>query len=436
LVTLNVVSADAIVIGAGVIGCAVALELARAGREVLVVDRAAGPGQGSTSASSAVIRFNYSTWDGVALSWEAKHYWESWREHVGARDDEPVARFHRTGFLMLDAPVVDHADTAALFDRAGVPYEIWDAATLHARLPQLDPARHWPPKSLHDEAFWQEGDGQLGALWCPAGGYVDDPQLAAVNLAEAARRQGVRFAFRGRVVGVDHGDGQVRGVVLDDGTPLAAPVVVNVGGPWSTQVNAMAGVGDDFTIAVRPMRQEVHAVDTTGTVAATLPVVADLDLGTYFRRTPGDALLIGGAEPACDPLQWLDDPDTANPNATPVLFDAQVTRVARRLPAVTVPPLPTGLAGVYDVAEDWTPIYDRTSLGGYYVAMGTSGNQFKNAPVVGQLMARLVDAVEAGHDHDTDPLPFTGSHTRLTIDLGAFSRRRPVNSESTGTVLG
>jgi sarcosine oxidase, subunit beta len=428
--------ADAVVVGAGVIGCAVALELARAGREVTVVDKAAGPGQGSTSASSAVIRFNYSTWDGVALSWEAKHCWESWREHLGASDSEMLARFHRTGFLMLDAPVVDHADTAALFDRAGVPYEIWDAATLRARLPQLDPAKHWPPKSLHDEAFWRDGDGELGGLWCPAGGYVDDPQLAAVNLADAARRQGVRFVFHRSVVAVDRDGDRVAGVALDDGTRLTAPVVVNVGGPWSTQINTAAGVGDDFAISVRPMRQEVHPVDVGADITSTLPVVADLDLGTYFRRTPGDALLVGGAEPACDPLQWIDDPDAANPNATAELFDAQVTRVARRVPAVTVPPVPRGLAGVYDVAEDWTPIYDRTSLRGYYVAMGTSGNQFKNAPVVGQLMAGLVAAIESGLDHDNNPVHFTGRHTGLTIDLGGFSRRRTVNRDSTGTVLG
>src|SRR5207245_6009352 len=120
--------------------------------------------------------------------------------------------------------------------------------------------------------------------------------------------------------------------------------------------------------------------------------------------------------------QWIDDPDAADPRPTADVFDAQVTRAARRLPALTVPPAPRGLAGVYDVADDWTPIYDRTSLGGYYVAMGTSGNQFKNAPVTGQLMAELIAAVEGGRDHDHDPLPFTGAHTRLTIDLRAFSR--------------
>ena len=428
--------ADAVVIGAGVIGAAVALELARAGRDVVVVDRAAGAGQGSTSASSAVIRFNYSTWDGVALSWEAKHCWEGWSDHVGAAPGEPVARFHRTGFLMLDVPVVDHAHTTALFDRAGVPYEIWDAARLRDRFPQLDPARHWPPKSLHDEEFWADADGEIGALWCPAGGYVDDPQLAAVNLADAARRRGVEFRFRRTVTAIDRDEKRVRGVVLDDGSRLAAPVVVNVGGPWSTKLNALAGVGDDFTIAVQPMRQEVHAVASSGTVTDDLPVVADLDLGTYFRSTPGGAVLVGGAEPACDPLQWLDDADDADPHPTTELFDAQVTRLARRVPALTVPPSPRGLAGVYDVAADWTPIYDRTALDGYYVAMGTSGNQFKNAPVAGQLMAALIHAVESGHDHDAEPVSFTGGHTGLTFSLGAFSRRRAVNAESTGTVLG
>ncbi|BBG02657.1 MULTISPECIES: Cgl0159 family (beta/alpha)8-fold protein [Pseudonocardia] len=86
--------------------------------------------------------------------------------------------------------------------------------------------------------------------------------------------------------------------------------------------------------------------------------------------------------------------------------------------------------------DDWTPIYDRTELPGYYVAIGTSGNQFKNAPVVGQFMRTIIDRVENGADHDTTPLLFTAPHTGATIDLGAFSRQRPVNAHSSGTVLG
>lgn len=94
------------------------------------------------------------------------------------------------------------------------------------------------------------------------------------------------------------------------------------------------------------------------------------------------------------------------------------------------------MVGVYDVADDWTPIYDRTGLDGFYVAMGTSGNQFKNAPVVGKFLAAIIEQTENGTDHDTRPAQYLGEHTGLEIDLSAFSRKRPRNTESSGTVLG
>lgn len=69
---------DAVVIGAGV-----ALELARNGRLVAVVDRNSVAGAGSTSASSAIVRFNYSTYEGVAASWEAKSAGSTGRDTSG-----------------------------------------------------------------------------------------------------------------------------------------------------------------------------------------------------------------------------------------------------------------------------------------------------------------------------------------------------------------
>jgi sarcosine oxidase, subunit beta len=433
-------TADAVVVGAGVIGASTALELAKTGRRVVVVDQRPGPGQGSTSASSAIVRFNYSTIDGIAASWEAQHHWLHWADHLehpaGAG---PLARLQQTGLVMLDVPVAPKKRVLDMFDQVGVPYEDWDAAELAARVPGLDPGRFWPPKRLDDEAFWAEPDGQLGAFWNPDGGFVDDPQLAAANLAAAAARRGVTFRYRAVAAGVQQAGGRVAGLRLADGEVLAAPVVVNVAGPWSSGLNRLAGVGGDFTISVRPMRQEVHHVpappgfnqgDRLG------PVIADLDLGTYMRGTPGDGLLVGGTEPECEPLQWLDTPEEAAANPTAALYHAQVTRAARRFPALTIPGTPRGITGVYDVASDWTPIYDRTELDGYYVAMGTSGNQFKNAPLAGRFMAALIDAVENGHDHDADPVHYPGGYTGTTVSLGTFSRKRPVNTASSGTVMG
>jgi sarcosine oxidase subunit beta len=48
-----------------------------------------------------------------------------------------------------------------LFDRAGVPYEDWDAAAIRERLPVLDTGRHFPPKAITDEAFFDEPAGEL-----------------------------------------------------------------------------------------------------------------------------------------------------------------------------------------------------------------------------------------------------------------------------------
>ena len=431
-------TADVIVVGAGVMGCSAALELAKRGLAVVVVDKAGGPGHGSTGASSAIVRFEYPTRDEVATAWESKHHWANWEEHLGLDSEDALTRFDCTGYAILDTTLVPRANVTGLFDDVGVPYEQWDADMLETRVPGIDSGRYFPPKPIDDDAFADDAADRLGAIYTPDGGYVTDPQLATQNLALAAQKNGAQFLFHQTVTRVEQQGGRVSGVVLGDGSCVSASVLVNAAGPWSTSVNRLAGVGAEFTITVRPLRQEVHQVAAPrsfvdGDVSIA---IADLDLGTYWRTAPGGFLLVGGAEPDCDPLEWVDDPDAVSPRATGDAFRTQVTRLARRLPELGVPNRPTGIAGVYDVAEDWTPIYDRTDLDGYYVAMGTSGNQFKNAPLVGGFIGALVDAVENGHDHDADPLRYKCDHTGQVVNLGVFSRKRAVKAESTHTVFG
>jgi sarcosine oxidase subunit beta len=427
------VTTDVVVIGAGVIGSSIALELVRAGHRVIVLDRAPGAGQGSTSASSAIVRFNFSTTAGVATAWEAHFGWLDWAGHLG-HDVGDLAMFRKCGLVMLDVDAAPRTSWLRLFDEIGVPYEEWDSATLAERVPGIDAGRYWPPKRLDDEQFWEEAKHSLGGVYTPDAGYVSDPSLAAVNLASAASARGARFRFRGTVTAVEKSGGRVTSVRLSDGTRIPCAVVVNAAGPWSGAVNRLAGVGSDFTVGVRPMRQEVAHVPVQEGYGG--PVVADMDLGTYFRGEVGGALLVGGTEPECDPMQWADDPDAVDIRPTAAVFEAQVTRAARRLPDLAVPNRARGVVGVYDVADDWTPIYDRTELDGYYVAIGTSGNQFKNAPVVGQLMTELIDQVEDGADHDASPVRFRAPRTGLEIDLGAFSRKRDRNTANSGTVMG
>ena len=70
------------------------------------------------------------------------------------------------------------------------------------------------------------------------------------------------------------------------------------------------------------------------------------------------------------------------------------------------------------------------------MACGTSGNQYKNAPIAGKLMAALVDYCENGADHDAAPLRFRLPYIGREIDAGFYSRKRAVNSESSFSVLG
>ena len=70
------------------------------------------------------------------------------------------------------------------------------------------------------------------------------------------------------------------------------------------------------------------------------------------------------------------------------------------------------------------------------MAIETSGNQFKNAPVVGHLMAELIDRVESGHDHDSDPVKVKARYTGLELDAGFYSRLREINPDSSFSVNG
>lgn len=424
---------DAVIVGAGVIGTAISLELARAGRQVVVVDKGPGVGFGSTSASSAIIRFHYSTFTGVAAAWEARQLWADWREHLGYDDPAGLASFVRTGMLVLDPVAGGWTSTTDLLDAVGVPWEEWDPDEIARQVPGLDTGLFGPPKAVDAADFFDDARGRIGGTFTPDAGYVDDPRLAAQNLAAAARQHGATYLLRRQVTAVD-GAGPRRWRVRTTHGDLDTDVVVNAAGPWSSALNRLAGADADFAVTSRPLRQEVHQLATPTGVPGI--AVADPDLGVYLRPHGAGQLIVGGLEPACDPLEWLDDPDDVDPRPTQRVFEAQAWRAARRLPDLTVPNRPNGITGVYDASTDWTPIYDRTSLPGYYVAMGTSGNQFKNAPLVGQLMALLVDAVESGHDHDTDPLVFTAPRTGNRLELATYSRLRTVDAHAPSSVMG
>jgi len=103
-----------------------------------VVDRNSAAGAGSTSASSAIVRFNYSTWEGVAISWEAKQCWADWEDHLGHVDPSGMVRYLPTGGMVFDFPGFDLDRLLKLYERAGIPAERLSPTQLAERFPYFD----------------------------------------------------------------------------------------------------------------------------------------------------------------------------------------------------------------------------------------------------------------------------------------------------------
>ncbi len=431
---------DAIIIGAGVIGAAVGHELAGRGWRTLNVDKASAAGAGSTINSCAIVRFSYSTADGVMLAWEGLHYWLDWADYIGADDESGLIEYHKVGQLLVRSEDNhSHSEKVKrIWDEVGIPHEEWTVDDIKERLPILDMGLYGPPKRPDDEHFWDDANGEItGAYFSPDAGYVSDPQLSCHNLQRGAEAKGGEFWFNAEVVSIDRVGARVGGVTLADGRAPTAPVVVNVAGPHSMVINQLAGVYDSMNIKTRALRHEVHHVPSPDgfDFMSNGVVAADDDLGIYFRPETGNNILVGSGDPVCDEREFV-DPDDYDQTLSDSQWEAQVLRANRRIPELGVPHDKRGIVDLYDVSDDWIPIYDRTDLDGFYVAIGTSGNQYKNAGVAAQLMGDLIVACENGHDHDGDPVVVTGRYTGTKMDVGFFSRNREINPDSSMSVHG
>ncbi|MCP5072722.1 MAG: FAD-binding oxidoreductase [Rhodobacteraceae bacterium] len=429
---------DAIIIGAGIIGAAIGYELSKQGKKTLNVDMLPAAGYGSTSNSCAIIRVYYSTLDGCAMAYDGYFYWKNWAQYLNAEEGEALAEFHETGNLVLKTEINDRMrGTLAHLDALNISYEHMTQEQVAENFPFYDLSCFAPAKTMDDPAFGEPTGGSIeGGVFFPRGGYVSDPQLATQNIQHAAERVGAEFLFNRRVVDIPVSDNRVQGVVLDDGRRIEAPVVVNVAGPHSSKITEMVGADKDMHITTRALRQEVVHVPAPerADYASNALVWSDSDTSVYSRPEVGDKILIGSEDPPCDEHQFV-DPDDYDRNFTDQMT-VQTMRYAQRFPALGIPGTLQGCVDLYDVTEDWIPLYDRTCVNGFYLACGSSGNQFKNAPVAAKAMVQLIDACEAGHDHDKLSTRYQLEHVDHMIDLATFSRKREVNQDSSFSVLG
>jgi glycine oxidase len=224
---------EAVIIGGGIAGCAIALELRERGVAVNVVEMER-PGAAATGASAGMLAPQYEgsphgTLFGALL--EGRDAFPSFAERVEHLTGEPLP-VRWDGMLLVDVDEAEH-DLAVNMLRwqreAGLRVEILE----------------------RDEALSiQRGlaAGIRSCLWLPDEGQVDTQELAAL-LAPALHAADVRLLHGARVDRVDRAGGVVVGVTLSDGRRLTADVVVVAAGAWSGRLGGLPR-----PVSVRPVR--------------------------------------------------------------------------------------------------------------------------------------------------------------------------------------
>jgi sarcosine oxidase subunit beta len=169
-------SAEAVVIGAGVIGASVAYHLAAAGcGPILVLERDPAPGQGSTRRATGGFRAQFGSEINVRLSLLSREKLVRFEEELGV---DPGYR--RCGYLFLAS------DEAQLDGLRG--------ARRVQRAAGLEEAREVGPEEVGAINPAVRAEGLIGGVFGPADGFIRPMEILR-GYVEGAQRLGVRFEY-------------------------------------------------------------------------------------------------------------------------------------------------------------------------------------------------------------------------------------------------
>ncbi len=386
---------DVIVIGAGIMGCSTAYQLARRGLKVAVLEKET-PGAGSSGKSSAIIRQHYSNEVTARMALHSLRVFQNFKEEVGGESG-----FTQAGFFVL-TPAKDIEGlkaNVALQQSVGIKTEL---------VPREEIKKLWPHLEVGD---------LVAAAYEPESGYAD-PSLTVNSYAEAARRHGARIYQDTPVTGVRMAGGKVVGVDTPKGA-FDAGAVVNCAGPWGARVAAMVGV----EVPINPCRVQVAFFRRPSGYKEEHPVVADFVYGVYWRSETGALTLVG-----------LIDPEEANDVVDPDAYQEQLDRdfvlevgerLVRRFPAMERSESTGGYAALYAITPDWHPVIDEAILGsGFYLCAGFSGHGFKLGPAVGLMTADMVTGQE------------TPGMERRMFRLSRYAENDPVRGRYEYSIVG
>jgi len=361
--------ADVLIVGAGVIGCALARELAGRGRRVLVLERSE-PGAEASSAAAGILSPQSdcrSSGPFFDLALESRTAYADWVSRL-ERDTGLSVGFRRTGLLRCARGEAESADLDAFLwqrDR-GLPLEVWDSRMLARRFGnRISP-------------------GVERALYFPDEAVVDSRRLVEA-LATSARSRDVEIRPRTPVTGFLVEEGVCRGVSTASG-PIEAENVVDAAGAWAAFDGALP-----LPVPVEPVRGQMVELEM-GEAAPDTVLLTD---AVYLVPRGGGRVLVGAT------LEHAGFRKEVTAGAVErLLADA-----ADLFPPVRNATFVRAWAGLRPGTPDALPLLGGCGIAGLFFATGHFRSGILLAPVTA---LRIADVL-------------TG---RAPTDLGAFSVER------------
>jgi sarcosine oxidase subunit beta len=362
-------TADVVVVGAGVVGCATAYFTTAAGLRTVVLDARPRPATLTTAAASGAFRLQFDNPEEVALVREGTELYEAFAERAGLPGYD--LRIERNGYLFCALDEATAARQRALVDRQHAfgldDVELLDGEEARRRFPYLSPDVRG--------ARFRAGDGffdQVRLAWGYAFAAAGRAGVTRPRHPGAPRPATATFCFGQRVTDVLVRDGAAKGVATHDGT-VSAPTIVLATGPFLGRTAALAGVDLD----IRPVRRQKVVMPDVPEVPPDAPMTIDDASAAHWRPALGGAFLLWtdpdaepsdpswGVQPALDfPFRVLDPASPASV-ARLVPFWADVWERGQRWFLQ---------AGQYEYTADHRPLIGPIGPEGVWVNGGYSGH--------------------------------------------------------------
>jgi sarcosine oxidase subunit beta len=351
-----------VIVGAGVMGASVAYHLAARGQtDVLLLDRGAAPGAGSTSRATGGFRAQYGTAINIRLSLLTREKLLCFRDEIGGD-----CGYVPAGYLWL-------ASTARELRELADGRALQHAEGLHeaAAVSPDDIARLNPAVAL---------EGILGGSFCPSDGFIR-PLGILEGYLSAAQRLGVDVAWGEDVTGIERDARGRMSALVTSRRRIATAFVVNAAGAWAGAFGLACGL----EVPVSPLRRQVALTQPTDALPDTMPMTIFAADGFHLRVRDGRVLLL------------LPTPGVQgqpfDASVDPAWIDTVVEKAHARVPLLRSVAIDRSgsWAGLYEMSPDKHAILGaHPDCENLYLVNGSSGHGVMHAPALGHLLAEII----------------------------------------------